>query len=988
MKKAVGLVLFAIAYFVGLSSIYAQQKGTIKGKIIDKDNGETLIGVGVLVQGTTKGTQSDIDGNYMISLESGNYTIMAQYVGYNNFKIENIEVKAGQSIEMDFIMIPQSIQMEEVVVEAKQVTNTDASLLSIQRKSYAVQDGISAQQIGKTGSSNAAESVKQITGASVEDGKYVVMRGLGDRYSTSQLNGVTMASSDPYRNSASMDLIPASMLDNIVTEKTFTPDKPGSFTGGNVNITTKSLPDKFNMTISQKFGYNSQTTTRSDFETYKGGKTDWLGYDDGTRKMPAIFQDETKRKNLEDASPLVVENPKNKLHTADKREAYDASKQFSNQFVPDSRVAPMNKSTNFSIGNRYNLGRDAVGFTLGLNYNRDFFNYKNGIQAIYQNTGNENLFEYRNVRESKSVENAQVGGLLGIGYKLGSNHTFGANFIYTNDAEKTVRTQVGSYIGQVSDSRAIFMSDALEYQQRELRSGQLNGKHVLPLKIRPEIEWTVGQSQSTQNEPDIRYFQRHKVRDPQFEVFTVDPETEEESSKFVDTTLYNMSNAEYKFPQHFYRKLQDVQRQYKIDITVPFKENSGNKIKVGGSLSDKSRNFEEYNFLMSYPQPPEKYLYSLYEGRNSQFFDQKNFGIVDTLYNASGNVSQYVLGNSYLNQVNKKNFYTGKERIAAAYLMAVYSLTKRLKIVGGARLETTDLVATSKDETVKEGKIKLVDVLPSLNLIYALTEKMNLRAAGTKTIARPNLREISPFAQFDTKTGMFILGNPNLKRTSITNLDFRWEYFPSPGELFAFSAYYKHFDDPIIRRFRPEATIPEIEWNNVDYGKVYGLEFEARKSLSIITRYLKRFTVSTNYTIIRSEQPLFPTEVANAKAIDPNYSLPKRTFQGQAPYIFNAGLSYQHDSLKFESTLSFNISGKKLYTIGQVGTPDIYENPVGMLNWKISKHLSKNLILSVFMRNLLNPSVSFTQSYKGKEYVAEQYKLGRTFDFTLAFKID
>lgn len=975
--------------FVILALSSFAQKATIKGKIIDKETGETLIGVAVLIEGSTSGVFSDIDGNYVIpNLAPGTYTIMAQYVGYNNFKIENVVAKAGEATEMDFLMVPESIQMEEVVVEARQVTNTDASLLSIQRKSYAVQDGISAQQIGKTGSSNAAESVKQITGASVEDGKYVVMRGLGDRYSTSQLNGMTMVSSDPYRNSASMDLIPSSMLDNIVTEKTFTPDKPGSFTGGNVNITTKSLPDKFHVSLSQKLGYNTQTTGKSYFDTYQGGKTEWLGYDDGTRSMPSMYKSEAGLKNLEDAAPLVVENPNNPLHTPEKRAAYDGTDQFSNQFTPTQRKAPLNSSTNFAIGNRYKLGNDAIGFTLGLNYSREFFNYQNGTQAIYQNTGNERLFEYRNMKENKSLENVQLGGLLGIGYKLGSNNTFGANLLYTNDADKISRVQEGKYIGQVSDTRAIFMSDALEYQQRDLRSLQLMGKHIVSFWTRPEIEWSASQSRASQNEPDIRYFQRQKVHDPAFEVSTEDPNTGEINTRYVDTTLYNMSNAEYKFPQHFYRKLIDKMQQYKIDITVPFGGTSGNKVKLGGAYSDKSRDFEEYNFGMAYPQPPGKYLYSLYEGNNAAFFDKGNFGIVDTLYNPNGSVKQYVLGDYYLNQVNKKNFYTGTERIAAAYAMAVYSVTKKLKAVGGVRMETTNLSAKSRDESVPEGKIDRVDFLPTLNLIYALTENMNLRAAGSRTIARPNMREISPFAQFDTKTGMFILGNPNLKRTSIMNYDLRWEYFPTPGELFAVSGYFKQFDDPIIRRFRPEATIPEIEWNNVDYGRVYGLEFEVRKSLSFITRYMKNFSTSANYTIIRSEQPMFPQEIANAKTIDPSYSTTQRPFQGQAPYIFNGGLSYHSDSAKFEAALSFNISGKKLYTIGQVGTPDIYENPVGMLNFKVSKNLTKNFILSVFMRNLLNPAVRFTQEYKGEEYVAEQYKLGRTFDFTLTFKFD
>ena len=292
----------------------------------------------------------------------------------------------------------------------------------------------------------------------------------------------------------------------------------------------------------------------------------------------------------------------------------------------------------------------------------------------------------------------------------------------------------------------------------------------------------------------------------------------------------------------------------------------------------------------------------------------------------------------------------------------------------------------SNDTTVARGIIDQTDYLYSLNLIYALSEKSNLRAAASQTLARPNLRELAPFLQFDTKNGFFNVGNPDLKRTLIQNYDLRYELYPDQGELIAISTFYKRFNNPIIRAFNPRATIPELSFINVDEAVVIGAEIEIRKSLDVINPLLKNFYFNTNLALIHSVYDIPANEIENSKNIDPEYNQTKRPFQGQAPFIVNAIVSYVNPESGLDFSLSYNVSGKKLYNISLFATPDVYEQPVSLLNFKASKRLADYYHVSFTVKNILNAGNEKTYDFHGKEYVAESYSLGRTFGFSLSYQ--
>lgn len=963
-----------------LFSLHVQaQRAVIAGKVIDKETGETLIGVtiqAVAADQSTKGAISDFDGNYSFEVAPGSYTINTLYTSYQKQTIEKFEAKGGPVNTLDFTLSSQITSIAEVVIVATQVRNTDASLIALQRRSTAIQDGLSSQQITRAAVSNAADAMKQVTGAVVEGGKFIVMRGLGDRYSISQLNGITMPSTDPYRNSSSLDLIPSQMIDNIVTMKTFTPDMPGNFSGGLVNVTTKSFPDKFNLYFGMSSSYNTQASGISNFLGHgsDAGKNDWLGYDDGGRALPSLLENEANRALLSQNAYLSARNkdPKNN----DLRNLLnESSRALSNVYVPTQKNTPVNHGMNFSVGNSIKMGKNTLGFSVGANYSREYSHYENGLVNTFTNNG-VNLFEYQALTETKSVETPHVGALANLSYKFGSNHAVGANVIYNNDTDIIGRQQKGSFVGQLSVPNAEYNTNSLEFIQRQYVSYQLTGRHNFPGLNHAELQWSGSLNKSFQKEPDTRYFAYTRYDDPD-----------------TGELRYDINDAEFRPPFHFFRELNDDAREVKVDLSIPFltggNAGSSNAIKVGMLHNRSTREFSEYLFLHNRPGGglPPNLAFNTYQGDFQGFFDYSNFGIIDTTLDNAGQVNRYNVGYYYINQINNKNFYEGHQYITSGYLMGVYNVLPKLKLVTGARLENTELYVESRDTSLAPSDLNLQDWLYSSNLIYNLSGKSNLRLAASRTLARPNMRELAPFEQFDTKNGFFNIGNPNLQRTLINNYDLRYELYPNLGELIAFSVFYKQFNNPILRTFSPTATIPELGYLNIGKADVYGVEIELRKNLAFMGRIFEKFSVATNLALIHSEYKIPRTEVTASQAVDPSYDQTTRPFQGQAPYIVNAMLAYSDTEKGWESAISFNVSGRRLYNISLAAVPDVYEEKFPLLNYTLSKRFAERFQLSFSARNLLNPLNRKTQTYKGQVYAAESFRLGQTYGLSVGYMI-
>lgn len=942
--------LFVLLSF---TSIFSQ--GIISGTVLDKESGETMISATVLVEGTDAGEVTDFDGKYQIKIDAGTYDIVFSYVGYPEMKIEGVVVKDGGVTVIDALLTMEKggVQIEEIVVQAEAIKTTENAILVTMLNANRFTDGISQGEMAKLNISSADQAVAKVVGVSIADGS-VVVRGLGDRYSTAQLNGASIPSANPYKNSVNLDLIPAGLLSNIITSKTFTPDQPGTFTGGNVNIETKSFPETKSFKVSLSTGYNTQSSFQNNFLTHDGGDLDWLGYDDGYRSRSSLYDDENYADALLRSAGTKARN--DDAMAAKVEELYDATL---TNMVPTTTTTPMNHGIGFSFGNQYEVGGRDLGVILSANYSRSFRHYDAGLRNYaLESTTSQNLNQNFNLGGTTSIESPTVGGMVGLSYKINPSNRISFNTLYNHSADKSTRSFSGEHNTYQVTFPEIFEFRELYWLERSLLNNMLLGQHLFG-SDGVKLEWIASASVATQREPELRYFGN------EFDPKDLDDPT--------DDRYAIRAPSEYDYPNHFFRKLSDEQFEGKLDLTFPVLHNlsKGNKIKTGILYSLKNRIFDERRYSVQ-----EKSAEN-YNGDAAAFFSDENSGVIEKDANVRN-----VIGNYIVDDTRASNSYIGSEKVMAIYAMGTIKPIENLDIVFGTRLENASLPVESADSLYTAGKLS---VLPSINLRYALRNKMNLRAAFTQTVARPNLRELAPFSNFDFRTGAFIVGNPKLKITSITNLDLRWEWMPRIGEILAISTYLKSFINPIVLVNLGKSN-PEFQYQNVDKATVYGVELEYRKNLGFISPALNNFKLGANLSCIYSEVNIDAEELADIRSINPDAS-DKRTFFNQSPYIVNTNLVYSNSEKNIDATLSFNIFGDRLVIVGQEGTPDIFEQTRPKLDFTISKKIKENLSVRLSAKNLLDPEYKLQSSFNGNDYIYSNYNLGRTISMSLSYTI-
>lgn len=972
MNKKFSITLAAIVVFLcSIGNILLANgfdKGQIVGTLVDSETGEPLIGANVFLENTMIGAASDLNGNFEIKkIPPGTYNLVVSMIGYAKQVVQNVSMSADEVKKLDLALKPEILESDEVVVTARLLENTEASLLKQRQKSESVSDAISAEAISRTGSGNAAEAMTQVTGASVVDGKYVYVRGLGERYSTTTLNGSEVPSADPEKKAVQMDLFPANLLDNIVTIKSFTPDKPGNFSGGMVDVNTKSYPDRFNLKVSTSTSYNTQATLNSNYLSYPSSGTDFLGFDNGLRELPAILKGNPE-------IPTAI-HARRDPELAQQLDAF--SKAFELGMAPLTKTAPVDQSYSLSVGNQSRIFGRPFGYLGSFSYKRNFSFYDQGLAERWQLPGsvnqNESLTPKVLLSDIHGSDKVTWGGLATFSYKLHNNHELSANVLYTQSGESSSRYLSGPWPEQFGvNSNAVFETRVLSYVERNLQSYQLAGDHFLKGLMGMKLDWKAAVTRNTQDEPDLRYFSDHYS---------------ERTIAGQDTVVYSISPGNYDQPARYFRNLQEDGHNFEVNLTQPFKQWSGlsARFKTGGFYSRKNRTFDEVRY--QYVRPSN----FRYNGDPQQFFSNDFLGIVG--YDSTRN--EYLFGNYIeLAADPRGGDYDGHEKISAGYGMLDLPLTRRLRFIGGVRFETTRMEVvgadTTKADSLRIGRLDNNDFLPSINFVYQLAENMNLRAAYGRTLARPTLREKAPYVNFEFVNDYSFAGNVNLERTLIDNFDLRWEWFGRPGEIYAVSGFYKRFHNPIERSLvgGSSADNPEVTYRNVDEGKVFGLELEFRKRLDVVD-FLKNFQLGMNLSLVHSTVDIPADKLAQLRQVDPNkaeFKSDTRPLQGQSPYVFNLDFAYDN-AAGTSANLLYNVFGDRLAEVTSNATPDVYEKSRGMLSFNISQRVYRTFSIKLSAKNLLDSSIRFVHEYKGQEYVRRQYKIGRAFAFGVSYDL-
>ena len=980
-------------FFAVQGSLYAQA-GAIRGEVIDASNGEPMFGVTVVIRSEKKFAKTDLDGKYEITgLNPGNYSVEFIMIGMDS---NTKSVTVGTTpVKLNLVMGAK--KLDEVVVQDRALNDTEASLLKFQKKSAAVSDGISAEAIAKTPDSSAGDVMRRVTGITLVGGKYVFVRGLGERYSNTVFNGVPLPSPEPDKRVVPLDLFPASLLKNIVVSKTFIPEESAEFSGGTVKIETKEYPDQYFMKFGLKLGYNANTTTQN-WKTYSGGGQDWLGLSQGNREKPAIV-DTIPNASFVQGGTATGGYPQQAVTAG--------SLQFGNQWTPSKEDAPWNKGFDFSVGNTFKvLGERKWGILFALTYNRDYqfrqeidrFNLVNGVVPGVPIVGpNRVLAKTLDYRSRLYEETVSWGTMLNQSFEIANGQRLHWKNFFSINNDKQVR----EYNGINSNIPFELQSTKLNYIMRNIFNSQFGGDHIIKFgDTYTKLDWVASYAEANRNQPDMRDT-----------TYATTPGRVGDGFPLISATNIGFSSS-------FWSQSKDVNRYIAGNYEIPFKQWEGYdaKLKIGMSALQRERNFEAefYSFTSqnpdggrgltggalpnrNYPIPPEVILNPINRGPNG--YQIREF-------------------------TRPTDKYVATQDLRSQYAQLDTPVVRNLRFIGGARYESNYQAVrtfnpfspidnfranydfrTYLDPTIRNlvdpnfrqtnARIENKNVLPSANFVYSLSDLANLRFSYTQTITRPDFRELSPFEFTDILGGPPVKGNPDLKITYIHNYDLRYEIFPGGEDFFAVGVFQKNMKDPIERIVQVDNQF-RYSYVNARGAVLQGTELEARKGLDFISKTLERYSIGINTFLIRSQVELndwWYYQLATAGVIN-DVNRPtslSRPLQGQSPYVYNFYLRYRFDE-KGQHVLQilFNQFGPRINSVGGLGVPDTYERPVGMIDAVYSIRYNDKLDFKIAARNLNDARIKIVQENPllGQNDTVYSYRLGPTVTFSATYNFN
>ncbi|MFN5544375.1 MAG: TonB-dependent receptor domain-containing protein [Bacteroidota bacterium] len=918
------LILSTLALLLNFTEIWAQTNGRISGKITDKKTGEELIGVAIQVEGTSFGTVTDYEGKFNLSIAPGTYNLIFSYISYSKKIVKGIEVKSKDVTTINVTLEQSTQELNEVVIQAEARKETASALLIQQKKSVAISDGVSADLIKRTPDATTSDVMKRVSGTSIQDNKFAVIRGLNDRYNTAYINGAPLPSTESDRKAFSFDIFPSNMIDNMVITKTASPELPGDFAGGVITINTKDIPEKKFISFGISSSVHSITTFKEGYRANRGAN-DWIGLDDGTRALPSGIP---ARLAFEQSSPA---------------EKYNSSFKFNDQWQAENIPAiPVNTSINFSAGSNFKIKeKQEVGFILSLSRSESFRNI-----PVERNKFNkpmnveENQFRSQNF-DSIYKREVLVGSMFNVGWKAGKNHKISFKNAYTINTED--QTIFRSGLDDLLDAEGLpqIRNRYYIYQQNTLLSNQLIGEHyIVPLKLK--AKWVLNNNQISRQMPDFR---RASYRST-FDGFT---------GEYSPYTLQIGPNIDITQTGRFYSDLKESIQSAGVDFQLPLEflttKHIKTDLKVGGFIQKRERDFQVRVFgykLRQIVKPGNQYNYQDFITQNiDQVFSKSNFA-EDTFYMDE--------------RINPQDVYKANSTLKAGYIMLDQRFFSRFRAAYGVRIESYNQQMNSLGSAGEPVNVDttFIDLLPSANLTYELTEKINLRLSGSRTLARPEFRELAPFAFYDFNINSMVVGNPNLNRTRIQNYDFRFEYYMGESQLISASLFYKKFENAIEQVYEFTGSDATLGYVSDAKAQNSGIELELRKNFAFIDSWLgsnfaRNFAVNINYAYILSEV-ILDESISQSQ-------FGNRPLQGQSPYILNASLQYFNPKTNLSAAFFINRIGRRIAFVREKNglVPDLWENPRTVLDFSISKLFYKHFEVKFTLSDLLAQDLVFYQ---------------------------
>lgn len=853
--------LYTIILLV-FSQLVLSQTSIIKGTILDDKTGKTMPGVDINVLNTKFFASTDFDGNFIIrEVPVGTYEVQIATSSYKTKIISEVIVKADEATTLTVSLEESKNVLKEVVItRTRAKVESVKSLLLQQKNSASVSDGISAESIKRTPDKSTADVLKRISGASIQDNKFVIIRGLNDRYNIAILNGGTLPSSEPDRKAFSFDIFPSNMLDNLIITKTATPDLPGEFAGGVIQINTKAVPDKDFQSISIGSGYNTITTFKTQ-KTYKGSSTDILGFDNGTRALPSSFPSREEFAALNQAERLNVTKILN----------YDWG-------IKDARFKP-NTSLQYTQGKHFKFDEKDLGMLFSLTHNTT--NNFNEIKRLDYDDNPRVLDS--DFTDNNYSEQVLTAAMANFSFKFNANNNISFKNIYSINSTDVVVERSG--LPELGNTLTI-VSDLRWFTSNKIYSGQLNGDHYFE-SPKLKLNWTGFYSNIDRFIPLRR--NAYNIGDPN----STNPDEFTPSASIGFATGSPDNGGQMFFSEN---KESIVGARFDLSRKFNLGDDFINEIKIGGFAQQRERDFFSRQLFFVNRELTNDLNKQLLILPNETIFSQENLG----------EISPGVKGFTTSELTKSNDAYNATSKLNAAYIM-FDNKYKAFRLIWGARFENfSQTLNTIELDKPLQVNFDENDFLPSANLIVALDKKQNLRFSFSKTLNRPEYREVAPFLFYDFTTRLNTQGNPFLKIAEINNYDFRYEIYPGKGQLFSFSYFRKDFTNPIELKRLLNKT---VSYDNASSAKNSGIELEFRTLLSSIftsenTRVFDDITLFSNLAIIKSK-----ADISNLKT--PNQT--ERLLQGQSPYVINAGVQYLNADNGWAFSANLNRAGDRLF---------------------------------------------------------------------------
>lgn len=907
-------------------------RGVVWGVVTDEKTKEPVIDAQISIVGTNKKALADYDGRYRLELTPGTYELRVFYQLYKAQRIQNVRVVAGAVQKLDVALgVEEAKQVIVVDVEADPDRATAAAQTLIRKNATTVGDAISAQEIARTPDRNAADAAKRVVGASVVGNRYVFVRGLGERYTNALINGTPLPSPEPDRQAVPFDLFPTSVLSDLSIIKTFTPDMPGDFAGGSVRVRTRELPEKFTVAATLSVGFNTVSTFR-DRLTYRGSSTDWLGIDDGTRALPSSIPNYRVTR--------LGPKPDGSVITRDDLTRWG---QDINAYMSTQRAMALpNMSGNVTVGNTHKVGTEhEIGYIAALSYGRRFQIRPDEISRTFTtdpNAASPTLTMLNDYKIETGVDAVSWGGYGGVTYRYAKDHKVSLTGLYSRSSENEAR----EIAGYNEDAATTIYDTRLRFTNRALAFGQLAGEHKFRKLNDAALDWSLTLSSASSSDPDMRE-----------NVYQL---AEGGRKVWDDGTQSGL---------HFFADQSETIYGGLANWTQPLARGDlATRIKFGGLAIMRSRDFSARRFRYIARNPPG----FDYAKTPDELFVPENIGPALELDEWT----------------RTSDSYDAQQATFAGYVMTDTSLTKWLRLILGARVESFDQDLNSFDRfdpTVRStSTLSKVDLLPSANVVFKLSSVANLRLSATRTVARPQLRELAPFLFTEYFGARDIYGNPNLDRTSIVNLDARLEWFPTLAEVAAVSLFYKDFTKPIEKIILPAGNRGTDSFENAAGAQNAGIELELRKNLAFASPKLTNFGALANVTLVYSRVTLADNQVG----LQTN---PERPLAGQSPFVLNVGGDYTNDKSGTRIRLLYNVFGRRIAQVGSYGLDDIYEQPRHLVDVTVAQRVGKIWDLKLAAENLLSSPVRFTQGAEVKDddsNIVGQYQPGATFTLSVS----